>query len=634
MSQATYVIVTPPISPPGHAAEPHRLALARNDCRLEARADGPVCGAMLHRLEDGRHRLTLSGRIGQGSAPFWTGETDEPAEAPGGTYRQLAFSTYNVDAGCPVVEVEAHDPVAAEDQQDRDVEAAAATERTLARLRILPAVCTSCPEHRGFRTKVSSRCDTADTPCGCRSLLRGRCDRWDVALARDGVLRPEDLTHETPADAVADVVDRHGSNGAPRGWSRWPAVREAMRRLAAAEIGNNSGNEKPTIPAPNRGIVIAAGGPYLAGAYVSLRVLREVGCTLPVELWHLPGEELDGEVLAAIEEAAPGPLRIVDAGVLGFPMRGTGREGGWQLKAFAALHSDFDHLLYLDADAYVARDPAHLFDSPEFLEHGAVFFADKPDPAVTPQPDAWRALGLEPRDEPAFDSGAFLVDRRRHRGSLRLAWWMNRHHSFYYELPGVHGDKDLFHFAWRLLGLDYAMPPATAWEQRWEGHTMIHRGFGGEPEVLHRVRDKWSAARDKRGDRVFKTTEQYASRNVHHGALPHETLAIASITALRSRLAPREAAAEAVVSEAFTADLAGRKLPTKLVMMREGGRVVDLVVRAGGTAELDGSPAWWRVGGDAILLETIAGSTPMWRQADGTWLGQMADDSWCVAVPQ
>ncbi len=43
-----------------------------------------------------------------------------------------------------------------------------------------------------------------------------------------------------------------------------------------------------------RGIVIAAGGDLLPGAYVTCRLLRGFGCTLPIEIWSLGAHEMTG----------------------------------------------------------------------------------------------------------------------------------------------------------------------------------------------------------------------------------------------------------------------------------------------------------------------------------------------------
>ncbi len=45
---------------------------------------------------------------------------------------------------------------------------------------------------------------------------------------------------------------------------------------------------EPTEPKSGRGVVIAAGGiKFQIGAWVTINMLRKLGCALPVEVWYL-----------------------------------------------------------------------------------------------------------------------------------------------------------------------------------------------------------------------------------------------------------------------------------------------------------------------------------------------------------
>lgn len=46
----------------------------------------------------------------------------------------------------------------------------------------------------------------------------------------------------------------------------------------------------------------------------------------------------------------------------------------YTIKVAALLNSAFEDILFLDADNVVVRDPTYLFDSPEYLDTGAMFF--------------------------------------------------------------------------------------------------------------------------------------------------------------------------------------------------------------------------------------------------------------------
>ena len=211
-----------------------------------------------------------------------------------------------------------------------------------------------------------------------------------------------------------------------------------------------------------RGIVSCAGGDkFFACFWVQLRMLRHLGCALPVEVWHLGRSEMDPEMRLLLEAEG---VTVVDAfeviKQLPVPPR---RLNGWELKPFAVIHSRFAEVLFLDADCVPVIDPSGLFDDAGYQRHGAIFWPDLPphDRAEWMPPVVWSNCGMAYRDEPDFESGQFLVDKRRCWDALQLCMWLNEHSDYFYKF--VFGDKSTFHLAWRGVGRDYAMPRACDW---------------------------------------------------------------------------------------------------------------------------------------------------------------------------
>ena len=80
-----------------------------------------------------------------------------------------------------------------------------------------------------------------------------------------------------------------------------------------------------------RGIVICAGTVgYFTQAWVCIKMLRQLGCKLPVEVWHFGGAELDQTMAALL---APSDVRCIDAfaKMKEAPMR---NPLGWDLKCY------------------------------------------------------------------------------------------------------------------------------------------------------------------------------------------------------------------------------------------------------------------------------------------------------------
>jgi len=214
-----------------------------------------------------------------------------------------------------------------------------------------------------------------------------------------------------------------------------------------------------------RGIVIPAGGElYGRLAWNLVTTLRGLGCTLPIEIWHL-ADEMPADMAAVFADAG---CRLVDADAtlarLGIRPRAveaeSGRGRGWWLKAFAVRHSGFAEVLLLDADNVPARDPTYLFNDKAYTRPGAFFWPDLPPVGNRSEwvPEvAWRNVGLDPvYGARPLESGQLLVDRRRHLHALDLALLLNDWRDYVYQW--VYGDKDTWLLAWHLAGSEYGLP--------------------------------------------------------------------------------------------------------------------------------------------------------------------------------
>jgi hypothetical protein len=262
---------------------------------------------------------------------------------------------------------------------------------------------------------------------------------------------------------------------------RDPPLTETNARPTADQFVRKLG-PYPTGRFRGRGIVICGGGEkYLPCAWVCIRMLRHLGCELPIELWQLRASEGSKRVAAALAQLG---VRCVNAAEVRrqHPARYL---GGWELKPYSILHSAFEQVLYLDADNVPVADPSRLFDSPQFVDVGAVFWPDYG--RLEPSAEIWRVCAVAFRDEPEFESGQILVDKRRCWEPLQLTMHLNEHSDFYYRY--VHGDKDTFHLAWRMLERAYAMVSHPI--EKLHG-TMCQHDFDGRRLFQHRNVPKWT----------------------------------------------------------------------------------------------------------------------------------------------
>ncbi len=316
------------------------------------------------------------------------------------------------------------------------------------------------------------------------------------------------VTPNMPPEMVSRLIALPSREQSPDWW-QWENVRAAHRTLATEAI-----ERTPAWPKrfDGRGIVVVGGGRYFVCAYVTVRVLRELGCRLPIELWHLNGE-IDAEMNAVL---APHGVTCVNADevALNEPYRFLSGHWwrGWQLKAFALRNCSFREVLLLDADSYPVRNPEFLFDWPRYREWGALFWPDlERNKGMIPD-HAWSTFGVEPFAELPTESGQLLVHKELCWRELNLAQHYNAHADFVYRI--LYGDKDTFPMAWQRLGRRYA----RMWpNSQFESVAIRQMDDRGDLLFLHRVHDKFRLPAT-----VFSATPQQFEQNKFHAQFPLE----------------------------------------------------------------------------------------------------------------
>lgn len=273
--------------------------------------------------------------------------------------------------------------------------------------------------------------------------------------------------------------------------------------------------EFPANTFSGKGIVLCGGGNYFTCTWVCINLLRYLGCTLPIELWYRGPSEMNVNMINWL-----GPLNVkcIDA-YTHAGKYGRHRLNGWELKAYAIVHSAFEEVLYLDVDNMPVKDPSFLFDSSPYHDFGAVFWPDRYFGRGTGiqwlKPAAWSVCGIEYRDEPEFEAGQLLVNKRTCWKPLLLTLHLNEHSSFYYQW--FYGDKDTFHISWHKAEQPYAIVPFRPGEME-NGCGIFQHYFDGKILFQHRNRAKW---------KVFE-------RPVHINGFQHEALCVSFIEKLQS----------------------------------------------------------------------------------------------------
>ncbi|KAH3761484.1 alpha-glycosyltransferase family 71 protein [Pelomyxa schiedti] len=278
------------------------------------------------------------------------------------------------------------------------------------------------------------------------------------------IQRSPDQYYTDYAKAQFSSFTRERIEREARDWRAFFAIVKSLVRLPApfaAGAGVSS-----------RGIVLSCGGRYFPLCLGNLRLLVLVHrVCVPIEVWYAAEELSDIQKEDIMMLTKYGDIRLrslngiaemYDRAIGGLQRGGTNvGHKGFHMKVMAILCSNFTNILYLDADNTPGRDPTYLFDTPEFINTGAIFWPDMY--GISEESAVWQVMGVPFVDMWAQESGQLVVDKSRVWRQLLLVGFMNQRQDFYYSM--VNGDKDTFLFSWIATQTPYHMirwPPSPA----------------------------------------------------------------------------------------------------------------------------------------------------------------------------
>jgi alpha 1,2-mannosyltransferase len=196
------------------------------------------------------------------------------------------------------------------------------------------------------------------------------------------------------------------------------------------------------------GIVTTANSEYMPVLLVSLRMLRLTSCTLPVEVFI---DDWTQYVPSTCEILLPSlNARCVVLSNVYATAPHAKKPDHYQYKILSILFSSFQHILFLDSDAFPIANPTPLFSTPPYTSHALVTWPDYFALTVSPH---WYAVANTPVEPVSSrlstESGQLLLNKAVHRESLLLMVYYNYFGpGYYYPLlcQGSHGagDKETF----------------------------------------------------------------------------------------------------------------------------------------------------------------------------------------------
>lgn len=197
----------------------------------------------------------------------------------------------------------------------------------------------------------------------------------------------------------------------------------------------------------SRGVVVTAGGKYLGMAVTSLLMLRRTGSKLPMELF-LAAADYNSHICDEQLPKLNAKCLVMEGVFARTPLMPKLEK--YQFKVFSILFSNFQEILFLDADAFPIHNPDYLFSNESFLSHGFVAWPGHWKPTVSPIFYDISGLEVPPINKRlTSESGVMLYDKARHAESLLLATYYNFYGpDYFYPLLSQNGhgqgDKETF----------------------------------------------------------------------------------------------------------------------------------------------------------------------------------------------
>ncbi|WWC59407.1 uncharacterized protein I303_101962 [Kwoniella dejecticola CBS 10117] len=336
--------------------------------------------------------------------------------------------------------------------------------------------------------------DIASEPLPITASLRERLDAWREAPGGRGEVEGE-VEHggfvQWNLEQCDTISEQHNTHMIQHSANLWASVNRTSLHQYRTELidhmegvldrGEHEGYGE------GRGIVMVAGNAdTLQRVKWSLQMLRSYGSELPVQIYHFPSEKPkeDDPIVNDLKELN---AELVEAAG---QQRDAKKNKSYHLKALAVVQSPFREVLYLDSDSIPTRDPAYMFDAPNYKRLG--IWATPDYWKTSANNPIWSIIGVKCRNEWEMETGQMFIDKSLHLDTFLLIKYMLERHEFWFYFSD--GDKDIFRWAMLALRKRWAVPgrwvgaaalPSGTASGDFCSHTMLQHDSWGEPLFVH-----------------------------------------------------------------------------------------------------------------------------------------------------
>lgn len=244
-------------------------------------------------------------------------------------------------------------------------------------------------------------------------------------------------------------------------------------------------------PAPKgSGIVFVGGIKFTWLAMIGIEQLRSLGCDLPIEVFIGTEDDYEADFCENLLPMYNGKCTYLKDEIPNLNSKIDVKISGYQYKLFSILVSEFENILFLDADNVPVRDPTPLLESKIFKKTGLVIWPDAW--ARTTNPKYYNIAGIKVTKEivrgefrkfksisklnlntevnfhdfkgtlpnPSSESGMILINKKTHAKTLLLSLYYNIYgpkvyYSIFTQGSAGEGDKETFIAAATVLDKPY-----------------------------------------------------------------------------------------------------------------------------------------------------------------------------------
>lgn len=263
-----------------------------------------------------------------------------------------------------------------------------------------------------------------------------------------------------------------------------------------------------------RGIIIAVPNKYENICLSNVKIIRELRCDLPIEIWEI-GDEISQKTRYELSKFE----NIYFKNVYNY-CDDAKHWKGFQIKAFILYYTSFIEVLLFDADILIHQNPELLFDDENYLNTGTYFFKDlekwqfsnlrnirtqftqliKFDkftsavffkkrkkwllsilPVKSPFfPKEWdyvysNKLPDKPVKEALQEAGIVLINKNRHKDSIQNIYNLNYNYRDTYKY--IWGDKETFWIGCLMANKPFYFNPSSGYISEQNGN--LTHDYGG-----------------------------------------------------------------------------------------------------------------------------------------------------------